>query len=452
LREYQTQLEKLAYHDPLTGLPNRSYLQDRMQQDMANARRHQRKMAVCNIDLDGFKPINDHYGHETGDKVLQTLANRLLLLLRQEDTAARWGGDEFTVLINEINQNTHEITNILDRIQSAFNTPIEIGNIDVQLSSSIGIAVFPDDDQDADTLIRHADQAMYAAKQNGKNQYSFFDPDQDRHAHQLVQKITELMGAIANNELRLYYQPQVDLRNGGLHGVEALVRWQHPQQGLLPPAAFLPPLENHEASITLDMWVLETAIHQLTEWQQQKLDLQVSVNLTATTLEDSMFLVRLSALLDEHPSVSGKLQLEILETTSLYNLEQVTETVQQCIDLGVKVALDDFGTGFSSLTYLRRIPATTLKIDRSFVIDMVEDINDLKIVNGILKIAEALGKEVIAEGVETLQHGRELIRLGGILAQGYAIAKPMPAEEVIPWQRTYRIPVEWSQASISSAT
>ncbi len=445
LYEYQAELEKLAYHDPLTGLPNRLYLRERMQQDMSKARRHNRKMAICNIDLDGFKPINDHYGHETGDLVLQTLANRLSGLLRQEDTAARWGGDEFTVLLNDIQPDRQDMMQVLGRIQEAFSTPIEVGNIDVQLSCSIGITLYPDDDQDADTLIRHADQAMYHSKQHGKNQYTFFDSDQDRSMHQIMQKISQLMGAIANNELRLYYQPQINLKDGSLHGVEALVRWQHPRKGLLPPAAFLPSLENHEANVTLDMWVMETAIRQLSEWQEAQQDFQVSVNLTATTLEDSGFLTRLEHFLQEYPATRNKLQLEIVETTSLYNLEQVSKTIQDCMDLGASIALDDFGTGYSSLTYLRRIPATTLKIDRSFVIDMIEDANDLKIVDGILKIAEALGKEVIAEGVETLDHGKELLRLGGELAQGYAIARPMPAAEVLDWIENYELPPQWNK-------
>ncbi len=445
LYEYQAELEKLAYHDPLTGLPNRLYLRERMQQDMSKARRHNRKMAICNIDLDGFKPINDHYGHETGDLVLQTLANRLSGLLRQEDTAARWGGDEFTVLLNDIQPDKQDMMQILTRIQEAFRTPIEVGNIDVQLSCSIGITLYPDDDQDADTLIRHADQAMYHSKQHGKNQYTFFDSDQDRSMHQIMQKISQLMGAIANNELRLYYQPQINLTDGNVHGVEALVRWQHPRKGLLSPAAFLPSLENHEANVTLDMWVMETAIQQLSQWQQAQQDFQVSVNLTPTTLEDSGFLPRLEEFIKQYPAARDKLQLEIVETTSLFNLEQVSKTIQNCMDLGVSIALDDFGTGYSSLTYLRRIPATTLKIDRSFVIDMIEDASDLKIVDGILRIAEALGKEVIAEGVETLAHGSELLRLGGQLAQGYAIARPMPADELPEWLEHYQLPAEWTK-------
>lgn len=447
LHEYQNKLKKLAYHDALTGLPNRRYLQERMQQDMALARRHHRKLAVCAIDLDGFKPINDHYGHKLGDSVLQALAKRLNLVLRQGDTAARWGGDEFTVLLNGLEPESQDINQILKRIQSAIRTPVEVANIDIQLSSSIGITLYPDDDQDADTLIRHADQAMYVSKQNGKNQYTFFDSDQDRQAHQMVRKITELMGAIANEELRLYYQPQVDLRDGSLHGVEALVRWQNPQHGLMSPGEFLPPLENHEASITLDTWVLETAIQQLLHWQKQQLDCQVSVNLTGTTLEDPMFLIRLSNMLEQHPGIRNRLQIEILESTSLYNLQRVAETVQSCIDLGVKVALDDFGTGFSSLTYLRQIPATTLKIDRSFVMEIHQNQHDLKIVSGILKIAEALDKQVIAEGVETIQHGIALLHLGCDLAQGYAIARPMPADEMIAWWQQYKLPAEWLHQS-----
>lgn len=447
LNEYQESLEQLAYHDNLTGLPNRLYLVERMKQDMGKAQREGRKLGICVLDLDGFKPINDSLGHEAGDRVLEELARRLLTVLRAEDTAARWGGDEFTLLLNNFGQREENYSYMIGRIQDEIGKPIFIDDLEVYVTSSLGVTIFPDDDSDPDTLLRHADQAMYQAKVGGKNRFSFFDTEQDRIIHAKARQVKRLMEAIELDELELYYQPQINMRTGELHGLEALVRWNHPQHGLLGPAYFLPNSENQKANIRLDNWVLEQALWQLSQWQEQTEIPQLSVNLSAATLEAEGFVDSLKEKLSVFHCGVNHLHLEVLESTSLENIDSFTDIIRRCGQLGVDFALDDFGTGYSSLTYLRRLPAQTLKIDRSFVRDMLIDRNDLLIVTSIVGLAKSFGKKVIAEGVEELELGRLLIELGVSFAQGYAIAKPMPADQVIEWVENYRIPEQWkSQA------
>jgi len=444
LREYQDNLKSMAYHDPLTGLPNRRYLVDRMHSDMAAARRNGSQLAVCAIDLDGFKPINDSYGHDTGDKVIIAFANRLQGLLREEDTVARWGGDEFTVLLKDAGSPNKRLQ-LIERIMEALSSPFKMEDISVQLSASIGITLYPDDDHDADTLLRHADQAMYQSKQNGKSTYTFFDPEQNRAVHAQATLSSRLAEGIDNNELCVYYDPQINMLNGHVHGFEALVRWQHPQQGLLSPGQFLPMVENHPLGIDLDWWVLEQAAQQVSAWKQTASPISfVGVNIAAMTLQQSDFVARLETLLSRYPLAKGRLRLEILETSALADIGQVTETINRCSKADVSFAIDDFGTGYSSLTYLRRLPAQMLKIDRSFVADMLEDENDRKIVEGILRMGEAFDRQVLAEGVESIAHGVALLRLGCIYGQGFGIARPMPAEEALTWAESYRLPSEWA--------
>lgn len=443
LREYQDNLETMAYRDPLTGLPNRRYLIDRMQKDMAGAIRHGRKLAVIALDLDGFKPINDRYGHEMGDKVIIAFASRLQTLLREDDTVARWGGDEFSVLFNDIDGSSKS-TQLVDRMIEMISAPFRVGDIKIQLTASIGITIYPDDNQDADTLLRHADQAMYQSKQSGKNTFTFFNPEQDRIIHSQAKRLVRFTRGIEMNELRVHYQPQINMLDGSLHGVEALARWQHPEEGLLPPSEFLPLLENHPVGIQLDWWVVERVLKQLNEWQGRTAVPMVSVNLAAMTLQQSDFVERLQSLLEWYPVGVHSLQMEILETSALQDIDQVTDTIERCRRIGVSFALDDFGTGYSSLTYLRRLPAQVLKIDRSFIRDMLHDKDDLKIVEGILRLAEAFDRIVLAEGVESIEHGVQLLKLGCTYAQGFGVAKPMPAEQFAEWAGRYRLPIEWS--------
>lgn len=449
LHKSQEILETMAYRDELTGLPNRRYLIDRMQQNMAQADRHDAMLAVCTIDLDGFKPINDRYGHAMGDKVIVAFAARMAMMLREGDTVSRWGGDEFTILLTDIDD-INACTQLLQRIMSTIREPFSIGDISVELTASVGVTLYPDDKHDADTLLRHADQAMYLSKQSGKNAYTFFDPEQDRSIHDQAQELSRLITAIESGELFLLYQPQIDMHTGELRGVEALVRWQHPEQGRLSPSKFLHLLENHPASIKLDWWALETTLTQLQQWHQHGIVKNVSVNISALTLQQNDFIGRLDELMKRYPCATGRLHLEILESSLLSNLDQVTNAIKAARGLGVEFALDDFGTGYSSLTYLRRLPAKTLKIDRSFIEKLLDNENDLKIVNGILRLAEAFEKKVIAEGVESTKHGEALLILGCRYAQGFGVANPMPGDVVESWATQYKLPKSWAGLAYST--
>jgi len=303
------------------------------------------------------------------------------------------------------------------------------------VSASVGVAFYPQHDNlDADQLLRQADQAMYQAKQAGKNRYQLFDVERDRALRTQHDSLENIRRALQHSELVLHYQPKVNMRTGAVVGCEALIRWQHPEQGLLPPAAFLPVIENHPLAVRVGIWVLNTALDQLQAWRAQGLEIPVSVNIDAIHLQQPNFVAELRTILQQRPEIQpGDLELEILETTALEDVEQVSGIIEECSALGVEFALDDFGTGYSSLTYLKRLPAQVLKIDRSFVRDMLVDPDDLAILNGVIQLAGAFRRTVIAEGVETEQHGRELLALGCDLGQGYAIARPMPADELPIW-------------------
>ncbi len=447
LKEHQHRLERMAHYDALTQLPNRVLLADRMQQAMARARRRGRLLAVCYLDLDGFKPINDQYGHDVGDQLLIQVAERLNGTLRESDSAARLGGDEFVLLLNDL-RDVRECKRGIERVLRAMAAHYELGSHRVTVSASVGVTLFPDDDSDADTLLRHADQAMYQAKQAGRNRYWLFDPEHDRLARAQREAVTRIETALNRGEFRLHYQPKVDMRTGEVVGVEALIRWQHPERGLLLPAEFLPVLDGSEFARSLGEWVLREALVQLAEWNRQGLKLTISVNIAGSHLQQPDFARRLGELLARHPEISAtQLELEVLETTALEDIAMVSHVIEQCRALGVGVALDDFGTGYSSLTYLKRLPADTLKIDRSFIRDMLNDPEDLTIIEGIVGLTQAFRRRVIAEGVESEEHGALLLRLGCDLAQGFGIAQPMPAEDVSGWIEGYRQPPAWRAAA-----
>ena len=449
LRESQSRIERMAYYDALTNLPNRSLLADRLKQAIAQADRRNDLLAVCYLDLDGFKPINDLWGHEAGDQLLMEVAKRLQACVRMGDTVARLGGDEFVVLLGDA-KDVHEIEQAVRRILGAVAEPFSIGKANTALTASIGVTVYPDDGQDPDTLIRHADQAMYISKQSGKNRHNLFDPESDRRLkahHEIVSRIRD---GLSDGELLLYYQPKVDMRLGKVVGVEALIRWQHPDQGLLPPAKFLPVIENSEFSIVLGEWVMREALRQMAAWATIGLELPISVNISGHHLQQKNFVARLAALLAEFPAVQPQwLELEILETTAMEDVEETSRVISACSELGVSFALDDFGTGYSSLTYFRRLPTKLLKIDQSFVRDMLDDPEDLAIVEGVISLAKAFQRKIIAEGVETEGHGGPLLDIGCDLAQGYAIARPMPAAEIPAWIEKWRAPVAWDKARAS---
>jgi diguanylate cyclase (GGDEF)-like protein/PAS domain S-box-containing protein len=444
LKDHQRKLEHVAHYDALTGQPNRVLLADRLQQAIARARRRHNLMAVVYLDLDGFKAINDTHGHETGDELLVAVALRLKETLREGDTLARLGGDEFVVVLADL-ANVGECESVLSRLLRAAAEPVLVRDIPLQVTASLGVTVFPLDDGDADSLVRHADQAMYQAKQAGKNRYHLFDPGHDREAQSHRETYLRLAEALERREFELHYQPKVNMRSGEVVGVEALIRWRHPKMGLLAPGAFLPMVEDSDLIAHIGDWVLDAALDQMVAWQREGLDIAVSVNTAVRQLQREDFLPGLSRKLAAHPSIAAeRLELEVLETAALEDFARVSQVIKGCQDLGLKISLDDFGTGYSSLTYLRRLPATVLKIDQSFIRDMLWNAEDLAIVEGVIGLAAAFHRTVIAEGVETTAHGELLLRLGCDFAQGYGIAHPMPAPELPAWVAQWRPHQTWA--------
>ena len=436
-------LERIAHYDLLTNLPNRVLLAKRLNQAITHSQLQHNSLAVAFIDLDGFKAINDHYGHDIGDQFLVEVSTSLKGSLRAGDTIARIGGDEFIIIMVNLGEFS-DCEHVLNRLLKSASTPVNIADAVMQVSASIGVTVFPQDNADAELLIRHADQAMYVAKQAGKNRYHQFDLEQDNAINTYNKSIDNVRIALNRNEFVLHYQPKVNMNSGEVIGVEALIRWEHPDSGLIPPLEFLPAIEGHSVSLQVGEWVINAALSQISYWQKQGISLPVSVNISAHQLQQDNFTSRLKALLAAHPDVDpGYLELEILETSALQDTFQVSSTMNACHDLGVSFALDDFGTGYSSLTYLKRLPTYLIKIDQSFVRDMLDDTDDFAIVEGVVGLAKTFKREVIAEGVESVEHGVALIRLGCLLAQGYGIAKPMPASQIPKWQSTWKANESW---------
>ncbi|MDO9597611.1 MAG: EAL domain-containing protein [Azoarcus sp.] len=450
-KAHQRQLERLAHYDALTGLPNRVLLADRLNQAMVQARRRKKQLVVAYLDLDGFKSINDQYGHDVGDQLLTRLAAHIKAELREGDTFARLGGDEFVAVFGDL-PDAHASVPMILRLLSAVALPVHVKGLTLHVSGSVGVSAYPQvEEVDADQLLRQADQAMYQAKLAGRNRYHVFDAEQDRSMRGHHESLKRIERGLSDNEFVLHYQPKVNLRTGQVIGMEALIRWQHPDHGLLAPADFLPVIESHRLGVELGNWVLNTALDQIEAWQRQGVDLAVSINVSAHHLQQADFAARLQASLAAHPDVrGGQLELEVLETSALDDVNYVASVISACAELGVGFSLDDFGTGYCSLTYLRHLPAGTLKIDRSFVRDMLEDPEDLAILEGVLGLAAAFRRRVIAEGVETVEQGVMLLQLGCELAQGFGIARPMPAHHVPRWVEAWRCDHAWlGQTAVS---
>jgi diguanylate cyclase (GGDEF)-like protein/PAS domain S-box-containing protein len=445
IKEHQSHLEHIAHFDDLTKLPNRLLLADRLNQAMAQAERRNQQVAVAYLDLDGFKATNDRYGHDVGDQLLIQLATTMKDTLREGDTLARLGGDEFVAVLVDL-EGIEGCKPLLKRLLEAAVAPVDLGGLVLQVSASIGVSFYPQAHAiEADQLLRQADQAMYQAKLAGRNRYHFFDAVHDsslRFHHESLERISL---AMTNGEFVLHYQPKVNMHSGQVIGAEALIRWQHPVKGLLAPAAFLPVIEDHQLAVDLGEWVIDTVLTQVESWRATGLDLPVSVNVGARQLQQGDFVACLQAIMARHPTVGpSSLELELLETSALIDIGQVSKVIENCQKMGVKFALDDFGTGYSSLTYLKRLHVTLLKIDQSFVRDMLDDPDDLAILRGVIGLAASFNCEVIAEGVETVAHGTALMGLGCKLAQGYGIARPMPAELLPVWATTWKPDVAWS--------
>ena len=442
-REQFERLQAQAHVDELTGLPNRARLAHMMKSALEVSEREGSLLTVCYLDLDHFKPINDTHGHAAGDRLLQELAARLRSSLRAwaggDDVVARIGGDEFVLLLRTatLEESRHAVQRVLRKINEPY--ALGVGAGPTVVSASIGATVFPLDRADAETLLRHADHAMYGAKQAGRDGFLFFDAELDRRTEARFVALGRVQEALAANELCLYYQPKVDMRSNRVLGVEALLRWKHPDLGVVSPAQFLPLIEHTDLSVSVGNWVLEQGIDQLARWQRQGLDLSVSINISARHLQEPLFAQRLAALLARHKTpIAPRLTIEILETAALADIDHTCTLMNECRALGVRVALDDFGTGYSTLTYLKRLPLDVLKIDRSFVMNMLEDRQDLAIIEGVIGLSHTFGCSVVAEGVESPAIAQRLIDMGCRVGQGNGIAPAMPAEEVLDWVREYR--------------
>ncbi|MBP6764031.1 MAG: EAL domain-containing protein [Rubrivivax sp.] len=437
------QLERQAHFDELTRLPNRARLSQLLDDAMRAADRDGYLLVVCYLDLDRFKPVNDRYGHAAGDRLLAELAGRLRSALRSreswEDSAARLGGDEFVLLLRA--GTLEEARLAVERVLRVVSQPyvIDPNQDPVQVTSSMGATVYPIDRSDADTLLRHADHAMYGAKQSGRNGYLFFDPEHRRRTEERVMAIGRVQEALDKQEFVLFYQPKVDMRSGKVLGFEALLRWEHPQQGLVAPLQFLPLIENTGLSSRIGDWVIAQALDHLSQWRRAGLDFSVSVNVSARHLQEPDFALRLSELLARHSEpLATRLEIEMLETAAHADIEATSTLLGRCQGIGVRFALDDFGTGYSTLTYLKRLPVDVLKIDRSFVHHMLDDTQDRAIVEGVIGLARTFGCTVVAEGVESPAQARTLLELGCDIGQGTGIAAPMPSAQVAHWVREYK--------------
>jgi diguanylate cyclase (GGDEF)-like protein/PAS domain S-box-containing protein len=435
LKEHENELSRIANFDALTGVPNRRLLADRLRQAIARAQRSGRMLAVCYIDLDGFKQVNDLHGHGVGDQLLVNITSRLQEALRAGDTLARLGGDEFAVLFNDLVRE-QECLQVLDRILDIIAKPIMIGSNKILVSASIGVTFYPSDNEDGDTLLRHADQAMYVAKQTGKNRYHLYDAEHDQRVRSLHESRRRIQQGLERGEFELFYQPKIMLASGNVIGVEALIRWNHLERGLLLPAEFLPFIEDSALDIQLGEWVMDTALAQIDAWYREGLVLEVSINISAHHLQSPDFVEKLARRLARYPELPrDKLQIEVLETAALADIDQSAETIESCRALGVNFALDDFGTGYSSLAYLRKLSTETLKIDQSFVRGMLTNEGDRAIVQGIIALAKTFGRKTVAEGMETTELIQVLVEVGCMYGQGYGIAYPMPSEDFQAWLR-----------------
>jgi len=441
LKQHEDKIAKITYQDELTQLPNRRLLAERMPQALARAKRLDESVCIACLDLDGFKFVNDSVGREAGNGILIEAAKRLLKCVQAEDTVARLGGDEFVLVMNGVGDRP-ACEQTLSRILHDLTIPFDLGDDKLAyISASIGYTLYPEDDVDADTLLRHADQSMYSAKQAGKNRFIKFDAKAETRNKANWDALARIQKALEHREFRLFIQPKISLATGKVVGAEALIRWIHPIRGIVSPAEFLPLIENQDIAISVGDWVISEGLRLLGEWKNIGLDIPLSVNVSPRQLRESDFAERLAGILKIYPEVDPqRLEIEIVESAALDDINKVSQLISECQALGVGFSLDDFGTGYSSLTYLKRLRVETLKIDQSFVRDMLTDESAQAIVRGVLGLAEAFRSHAVAEGVETWEHAARLKSLGCPTAQGYAIARPMPAEELPAWVKNFQIP------------
>lgn len=429
LAEANRELAQLALHDNLTRLPNRILLEDRLDQAINKASRENSKFALMFMDLDGFKAVNDAFGHHIGDSLLIAVTERMKEIVQGHHTLARLGGDEFVLLI-EI-EDPNDAATVADALVKAVERPFDISRYELMVSLSIGIAVFPGDGIDERELMFNADAAMYHTKNNGRNGHSFFQPSMNTIAQNQLQLINDLWLAKDNNELRLFYQPKFCAPRGPIIGFEALLRWQHPRRGLLAPDVFLPLAEKTGLIVTMGNWVIDEACRHLREWHLQgNTDWSVAVNLSALQFEQAGLVETVVNALETHRIPPELLTLEVTETTAMRDPDESVRILTELTELGVKASIDDFGTGYSSLLYLKRLPASELKIDRAFVNELQAQTEDATIVTAIVALAQTLNLKVVAEGVETAEQQEFLTGLGCNTLQGYLLGRPVPPDQV----------------------
>ncbi len=433
IKHSERELAHLAHYDALTGLPNRLLFTDRAEQAQTHARRSQQHLALLVIDLDHFKHINDSLGHNVGDEVLKAVSERLASLLEKGVTLARLGGDEFAVLI-ENSQQAIQAAELAQALLDGLREPLIFNEQPLFLTASIGISLFPNDALSAEQLLRNADAALFQAKNQGRESYALYTDELTAHAQRRVELTGELRRAIVQNELRVFYQPIHNLQTRRIEGVEALVRWQHPQRGMVSPGEFIPIAEQSGLIADIDNWVLTEACRQMRQWLKSGISVSfVAVNISSRLFSRGDLDRRVAQVLTETGLASEYLELEVTESAVMDDPEQALEQMHRLRELGLKLAIDDFGTGYSSLLRLKRMPVQKLKIDQGFVAGLPEDDDDIAIVRAIIALAQAMGMRVLAEGVEKADQANFLLQNNCELGQGYWFARPMPAEH-IDWQ------------------
>lgn len=428
-RRTDRRIQLLANYDTVTGLPNRNLLHDRLSQAISYAHRHEKLIGVLFIDLDDFKTVNDSLGHQVGDRLLRLLGERLSDCVRKVDTVARLGGDEFVIVVTELDH-PDSLVFVAEKVTESLTRPFILDSHELFISASIGIAVFPKDGDNENLLLKNADSAMYHAKDRGKNHFQFYASEMNQKAQERLSLTNDLHYALKRNELSLHYQPQINLKNGEITGVEALIRWQHPQLGLVPPVKFIPLAEETRMILPIGEWVVRTACAQIAEWHRQGHKLSIAINLSPLQVEEEGLLELVESTLHETGVDPTCLEFELTENILVQRPEMVYKIFRQLRARGVRLAIDDFGTGYSSLNYLSRLPIDKLKIDKSFIPDIANDSDDRSIVEAIVSMAHSLRLKAVAEGVESEDQAEFLRRLNCDEAQGYLFSKPLPPDEL----------------------
>ncbi|CAK0768354.1 diguanylate cyclase [uncultured Gammaproteobacteria bacterium] len=433
LHQKDERIKHQAYHDALTGLPNRLLLLDRLEQALAVARRDLTRVAVLFLDLDRFKLVNDSLGHDVGDRLLVTVAKRLQNAIARSDTVARLGGDEFVLVLGDF-ASTADVAHVAERLIVKLLEPVKLDGHKVHVTTSIGISIFPQDGEDARTMLRNADTAMYRAKEEGRNTFRFFDQSMTTRALERLDLEADLRQALERNQFMVYFQPKVSLSNHTILGLEALIRWCHPKRGMVSPLDFIPLAEETGLIVPIGAWVLRAACEQNQRWRAAGLPpLPVAVNLSARQFLQPNLVETIFGILSDSGLPPNALEIELTESTVMSNSEQAIMIMRRLYEVGVRISVDDFGTGYSSLAYLKKLPISTLKIDRSFITDLVENGDDAAIVQTIIALGRSLRLEVVAEGVETIAQANFLDGNGCAIGQGFYFAKPMPGDQFPDW-------------------